>query len=164
MAAFVVDTNVPMGANGRSHADPACVIACIDVLSIVLSGGVIVLDDAMRILKEYMDNLSMSGEPGAGDAFMKWVWSVQADETRCERVLLTPRYENGVENFAEFPDDPELVNFDRSDRKFVAAALASLRGPSVLNALDADWAESHDALVRNGLTIRFLCPQHVAHP
>ena len=164
MAAFVVDTNVPVGANAKGHADPACVIACIDVLSIVLSEGVIVLDDAMRILKEYMDNLSMSGEPGAGDAFMKWVWTVQADENRCERVLLTPRYENGAENFAEFPDDPDLANFDRADRKFVAAALGSLREPSVLNALDSDWAESHDALVRNGLTIRFLCPQHVHHP
>jgi hypothetical protein len=162
MAAFVVDTNVPIGANGRSHADPACVIACIEGLAAVCSEGVIVLDDAMRILKEYMDHLSLGGEPGAGDAFVKWVWNVQGDDRRCERVVLTPRYENGAENFAEFPDDPELADFDLADRKFVAAALASLKTPAVLNALDSDWAENHNALVRNGLTIRFLCPQHVA--
>jgi hypothetical protein len=164
MAAFVVDTNVPIGANGKSHADPACVIACIDGLSTVCSEGVIVLDDAMRILKEYMDHLSLSGEPGAGDAFIKWVWNVQGDEKRCERVALTPCDENGAENFAEFPDDPDLAGFDRKDRKFAAAALASLKAPIVLNALDSDWAESYDALVRNGLTIQFLCPQHVACP
>jgi hypothetical protein len=161
MPTFVVDTNVPMGANGKSHADPACVIACIDVLSAIVADGVVVLDDAMRILTEYMDHLSLSGEPGVGDEFMKWVWTVQADETRCERVPLTSNYENGMENFAEFPDDPGLADFDPSDRKFVAVASASLRAPTVLNALDTDWAESHDALVRNGLTIRFLCPQHV---
>jgi hypothetical protein len=94
----------------------------------------------------------------------RWVWNVQADENRCEPVVLTPRYENGEENFAEFPDDPDLADFDRSDRKFAAAALASLKEPAVLNALDSDWAECHDALVRNGLTIRFLCPQHVCRP
>lgn len=115
MAAFVVDTNVPICANGKSHADPACVIACIDALSAVLADGVIVLDDAMRILEEYMNHLSMSGEPGAGDEFMKWVWNVQADENRCERASLTPRNENGEENFAEFPDDPDLADFDSSD-------------------------------------------------
>lgn len=161
MAAFVVDTNVPIIANGKSHADPACVIACLDVLLDVRSDGMIVLDDAMRILNEYMDHLSLAGEPGAGDAFMKWAWSVQADDNQCERVRLTPRYENGADDFAEFPDDPDLATFDRSDRKFVAAALASHREPVILNAVDSDWAESHEALARNGLTIRFLCPQHV---
>jgi hypothetical protein len=161
MATFVVDTNVPIVANGKSHADPACVIACVDLLLDVCLQGVIVLDDSMRILDEYINHLSMSGEPGAGDAFMKWVWNVQADENRCERVFLTPRHGNGEDDFAEFPDDPELAAFDRSDRKFVAAALASLRGPVILNAVDSDWAENHNALKRNGVSVRFVCPQHV---
>jgi hypothetical protein len=164
MAAFVVDTNVPMGANGKSHADPACVVACVEALTIVQSKGLIVLDDKMFILKEYIDRLRMSGEPGAGDAFMKWVWNVQGDENRCERVVVTPLDDNGGENYAEFPNDHELADFDRNDRKFVAVALSSLKNPVVLNALDSDWATSHDALVRNGLTIRFLCPQHVSRP
>jgi hypothetical protein len=88
----------------------------------------------------------------------------QANEERCERVVLTPQYDNGAEDFAEFPDDPELTDFDRNDRKFAAVALASLQAPTVLNALDSDWADSHVALVRNGLSIRFLCPQHVHCP
>jgi hypothetical protein len=161
MAAFVVDTNVPVVANGKSHADPGCVIACLDALSGVRSNGIIVLDDAMQILHEYMKNLSLAGEPGAGDAFMKWVWSVQADENHCEQVSLTPRYGHGADDFEEFPDDPGLAAFDRSDRKFVAAARASVKDPIILNAVDSDWAESHAALERSGLTVRFLCPQHV---
>lgn len=164
MAAYVVDTNVPIAANGKSHADPACVIWCIDILLVIRSEGVVVLDDGMRILSEYMGYLSMAGEPGAGDAFMKWVWNVQADENLCERVAITFRPDAGGESFAEFPDDPELVGFDRSDRKFVAAAIASHRNPVILNALDSDWAESYLALARNRLSIRFLCPQHVAQP
>jgi hypothetical protein len=162
MAAFVVDTNVPIVANGKSHADPACVIACVDALLEVRSTGVVVLDDGMRILSEYMNHLSLRGEPGAGDAFMKWVWSVQADENQCERVFLTLRRDNGSDDFAEFPDDPDLATFDWSDRKFVAAALASHREPVILNAVDSDWAESYDILLRNGVRVRFLCPQHVA--
>lgn len=160
MAAFVVDTNVPIAANGRSHGDPACVLACVDILSEILIGGIIVLDDGMLILNEYLDHLSPRGEPGAGDAFMKWVWNNQADESRCERVTITPHDENGT-TFLEFPEDPDLERFDRSDRKFVATALVSARAPEILNALDPDWAESYNALIRNGLKIRFLCPHQV---
>ncbi|MHB1156018.1 MAG: hypothetical protein ACYC26_04175 [Phycisphaerales bacterium] len=161
MSAFVVDTNVPVVANDRStQADPDCVISCIDALGEVRNRGAIVLDDGELILGEYMQNLSMSGQPGAGDVFMKWVWSVQADDTKCERVVLSFRG-GGRDDFNEFPDDPDLVKFDRSDRKFVATALASRENPVVLNAVDSDWAEHHRALKKNGINVRFLCPQHV---
>jgi hypothetical protein len=162
MSAFVIDTNVPIVANGKNtHADPACIIACIDALSAIYSVGMVVIDDGMRILDEYMRYLSMGGEPGAGDVFMKWVWSIQADESQCERVPLTQRHHGSAEDFIEFPDDPELAAFDPSDRKFVAVALSSENAPTVLNAVDSDWAEYHRALSNNGVTIRFLCPQHV---
>jgi len=164
MPAFVVDTNVPVVANGDSHADPTCVIACIDALLTVRSDGLIVLDDGMLMLREYLGHLSMSGEPGAGDAFVKWVWTIQADESRCERVKLTQDWVDGRENYAEFPNDPALAYFDNSDRKFVAAAIASRNSPTVLNAVDSDWADSYDALHRNGVTVAFLCPQHVRPP
>jgi hypothetical protein len=160
--AFVIDTNVPVSANGSSHADPACVVACIDALAGVQQHGIVVLDDGMLILQEYMDNLSMSGEPGAGDAFMKWVWNIQGDRNLCERVPLTLRGNGGQQDFVEFPDDPNLAAFDPADRKFAAAALASSNAPTVLNALDTDWAESYYALTSYGLNIRFLCPQHVS--
>ena len=161
MAAFVVDTNVPIAANGKSHASADCVIACIDALAGVRN-GMIVLDDAMHILSEYLAHLNLGGEPGPGDAFVKWVWTIQADDSRCERIPVTRRDDIDGESFAEFPADPELVNFDRNDRKFVAVALSSQNHPTILNALDSDWADSHLALVRNGITVHFLCPGHVS--
>ncbi|MGD0768910.1 MAG: hypothetical protein ABSB42_12060 [Tepidisphaeraceae bacterium] len=162
MSAFVVDTNVPVVANGKSEqADPDCVIACIDALGDIRANGLVVLDDAMLILREYMNNLSMSGQPGAGDLFMKWVWSVQADGNRCEQVRLTAHHSHEPDNFEEFPQDADLAEFDRSDRKFVAVALASRNKPVVLNAVDPDSAENYAALKRNGVTVRFLCPQCV---
>lgn len=158
MSAFVVDTNVPVVANGRSkQASADCVLSCIDALRHVVVDGLIVLDDKMRILSEYMDNLSMSGQPGAGDYFMKWVWSVQAVSERCEQAVIheTPDDDRG---FEKFPPDPALAKFDRSDRKFVAVALASKNEPTVLNAVDPDWWEHRKALRKNGLWIKFLCP------
>jgi hypothetical protein len=161
MRGYVVDTNVPVVANGRNEqADPDCVIACIDSLANVREHGVVVLDGGMQILYEYMRNISMSGQPGPGDLFMKWVWTVQADVSRCERVQLTLR-EGNSGDFAEFPDDADLIHFDRSDRKFVAVALKSANKPEVLNAVDSDWSIHHAALERAGVSITFLCPQHV---
>lgn len=161
MSAFVVDTNVPVVANGKStQADPDCVIACITALRDIREHGVILLDDTLLILGEYMRNLSMSGQPGVGDLFMKWVWAIQADPRHCQQVAITPA-PGDLTNFVEFPPDAALTNFDRSDRKFVAVALASGCTPQILNAVDTDWANHCAALTRNGVLLRFLCPQHV---
>lgn len=157
----VVDTNVAIVANGKSHqAGPACVLSCIYVLEELREQGVVLLDDKRRILYEYMQNLSMSGQPGAGDYFMKWVWSMQANPEYCQQVTITP-LDSDPKDFLEFPRDPELTDFDRSDRKFVAVALSSQKSPDVLNAVDTDWANHFEVLSRCGIRIKFLCPQHV---
>jgi hypothetical protein len=161
MSAFVIDTNVPVVANGKSkQADDKCVIACIEALSQVIDGGIVVLDSLGLVLQEYMDNLRLSGQPGPGDIFMKWVFQNQAVVERCEQVQITPCLDGGVD-FEEFPRDADLRDFDRDDRKFVAVALASSKKPAILNAVDSDWAIHHAALNRNGVKIEFLCPQHV---
>jgi len=153
----VVDTNVPVVANGKSRqAGPSCVTACIQALSAIQQHGKLVVDDRMYILSEYMKNLSFSGQPGFGDAFFKWVFDNQANESCCERVAIHPK---DNDNFNEFPEDPELKGFDRSDRKFVAAARASASSPPILNAVDSDWWNFRDVLHRHGLKIEFLCPE-----
>jgi hypothetical protein len=160
----IVDTNVPVVANGKSQqADEDCVLACIEVLEDIKLNGIIVIDDRMLILEEYMKNLSLSGQPGAGDLFMKWVWSVQADSSKCELVSVTPAQRDRTD-LAEFPKDSALDGFDRSDRKFVAVALNSRHGPSIINAVDSDWRDHHSALTRHGVRIQFICPQHVCGP
>jgi len=161
VTAFVIDVNVPIVANGHAtHADSKCREACIAVLEKIYAKGTILLDDGMYILDEYMQNLSMAGQPGIGDAFMKWVWENQAVTERCERIALTSRGSD-PDDFEEFPNDVDLRFFDRSDRKYVAVALASTKNPEVLNAVDRDWWDHREALERNGLRLHFLCPQHM---
>jgi len=161
MRAFVVDVNVAIVANGDSRqADLACVSACVNALDEIVQRGMIVLDDGWWILAEYHRYLSPTGQPGLGDAFMQWVWEHQSIDDRCERVTLTPA-RNAVDEIAEFPADPQLLDFDHSDRKYVAVALASQNDPEVLNAVDRDWWQHKEVLRRNGVRLRFLCPQHM---
>ena len=161
MKAFVIDVNVAVVANGRgTHADYDCILACVDVIEKVCQNGMIVIDDGMHILSEYMSRLRMEGQPGVGDAFMQWVWENQAVVSRCEQVKLTVRGDD-PEDFLEFPHDPELDNFDRSDRKYVSVAVESRRNPEILNAVDTDWWQYKEAFMRKGIRVQFLCPQHM---
>jgi hypothetical protein len=80
------------------------------------------------------------------------------NDQHCERVLLTPSADP-ARGFEEFPADPALRGFDRSDRKFVAVALASNLSPKVLNAVDSDWWNFQEPLRRHGVKVTFLCPE-----
>lgn len=158
MTAVVVDTNVGIAANGKSEqAGPECVKACITALHKAVRSQIIVLDRGMRILAEYRRHLSPSGQPGVGDAFFKFVWLNQTNPERCESVEIRPIDPND-DDFEEFPRDPLLAAFDRSDRKFAAVALASRFRPHVLNATDTDWWTCRHALRKHGLRLKFLCP------
>lgn len=158
MKAVVVDTNVPVVANGAaSHATPDCVLRCVDRLEIVVKKEKVLLDDGMHILHEYMNNLSMSGQPGFGDMFMKWVWTNQANPKRCKIIPISPLNEKPY--FREFPNDDDLDGFDRSDRKFVAVAKSSDLEPPIINASDTDWWHYLEPLQRNGIQIEFICPE-----
>jgi hypothetical protein len=156
--AVVIDTNVLQVANGNApQADPTCVLATIDRLESVRRHEIVCLDISELILQEYIaQRFSFAGQPGAGDAFFKWIFDNQANQQHCEQVLITPRHDDHT-NFDEFPDDPALAGFDRSDRKFVAVALASSNNPTVLNAVDSDWRLFGDALAANGVTVEELC-------
>jgi hypothetical protein len=157
--ATVVDTNVLVVANQKNEqAGAGCVLACVDALERIQKRGRLVLDDAMLIFEEYRSYGSFSGQPGVGDAFFKWVHDNRYNDRYCERVPLTPSTDTSRE-FEEFPAAPELNGFDRSDRKFVAVALASAYSPPVLNAVDSDWWDYYKALRRNGVKVRFLCPE-----
>jgi hypothetical protein len=157
MRAVVVDTNVLEVANGReTHAPPACVIASARALQGIPDGGLLVLDDRWRIIKEYQAHARSSGEPGPGDRFLRFVLTNWENPERCELVRLTPRGD-ADDDFEELPDDPALVRFDRSDRKFVAVALASQHDPPIMNAVDTDWWHAREALERHGVQVEFLC-------
>jgi hypothetical protein len=159
MTHFVIDTNVAVVANGKHpEASLDCIMSCIQTLANIQTNGAVVVDDGPAIFQEYMDHLSLSGQPGVGDAFFRWLWHNQGWPERCERVRITPVNSS----FQEFPDDPALAGFHEDDRKFVAVALASQSTPEILNAVDSDWWDFRDALERNGVRVRFLCPKHFA--
>jgi len=156
----IVDTNVPMVANRKTtQASTKCVQSCIATLEEIYQQRTLVLDDGWRVLREYMHNLCSEGQPGAGDAFLKWVLTNRNNPRHCEQISLTPKpdAEDG-NDLCEFPDDKNLAHFDRSDRKFVALALAHPAHPPVYNAVDSDWWLFHQALEVHGVCIEFLCP------
>ena len=158
MAAFIVDVNVAIVANGKSEqADDHCELSCIRSLRNVQQ-NMICLDDGNRIFAEYLDHLSMSGQPGVGDEFMEWLHNNYYTPSVCERVKIREHPEHG---FEEFPDDPALTAFDPSDRKYAAVARASRHSPLILNAVDSDWRDYESELSGHGINVSELCPQNL---
>lgn len=117
------------------------------------------VDDGGLIIREYTNNVRTDGQPGVGGRFLVWLWQNIANVAVCASVHITKRSSDG-EDYDEFPTDADLVDFDRSDRKFVAVARAH-GSAVVLNAVDSDWRLLEAPLNQNGVAIDFLCPQHV---
>jgi hypothetical protein len=157
----VVDTNVPVIANGKSkQASAECIRVCAVRLDELKRRGKLVLDDGWRILKEYMSNLDSKGQPGPGNKFLKWVHTNYKNPKRCELVRITPRNSSETD-FEEFPSDPEIEDFDPEDRKFVAVAAAHPDKPPILQAVDAKWWEMKEPLREAGITVNFLCEKDI---
>jgi hypothetical protein len=153
----VIDTNVPIVANGRPDSSNggrlpsiACRLAAIDFLEEALTKRRVVLDIAGEIQAEYRRHLSPTGQPGVGDRFYLEV--LMSAPARDERIEL-PRDAAGA--YEHFPDDPALCGFDPSDRKF--AAIARCAKAPVVNATDTDWLYYNGPLAANGITVQFVC-------
>jgi hypothetical protein len=153
---IVLDTNVLVVADAvRDDVSPACTEACVDAL-LEAQHGRYVLDDDDHVLAQYQANVDDQRPYGVAFEFLMHVYDTQRDPARAERVRLTPHAERG---WQEFPDDPRLARFDRTDRVF--AAVARDRAP-VVNATDSDWWDHAEALAANGITVRFLCADRFA--
>jgi hypothetical protein len=78
---LIVDTNVPVVANQHqaSQASPTCILACTVKIREIQAQHTLILDNQWLIIREYMDNLRSEGQPGVGDAFLKWVLSNHAN-------------------------------------------------------------------------------------
>lgn len=159
MKTVVMDTNVAVVAKGKSEqASPTCVLTCIEKLEQIMSGDLrLVLDENWMILEEYTQNLQRGGAD-IGSAFLKWLL-IHKDQ-QCDFVRITSI--DGLEHeFREFPDDPELKDFDPADRKFIAVACAHSDTPPILQAVDSKWWHYKDALDRNGVTVDFICEDDI---
>lgn len=159
MNRFVIDTNVPIIANGRmdessereqSNPPIDCQLSAILFLTKVLENGKIIVDSAGLIETEYKRHLRPSGQPGVGDRFLFNVLMSMPD--RIERVSLERRKDG---EFSALPDILIQSDFDQSDRKFAAAALIS--NAPVVNSTDSDWYIFEDVLTKSGISVIQLC-------
>ena len=158
----VVDTNVPMTANGANlDASLQCVAASAKALQTLMTSGHIFIDGGGRIVAEYRHNLSAKGQPGPGDAFLKWVLTHEWGGQWVTRVPIIPK-EGDDEDFKELPSPPKGVRYDPSDRKFLAVSAAHPKHPPILQALDSKWWGWRDALAQAGISVHFVCEQEIA--
>lgn len=157
---LVVDTNVLLVANEQhSSVSPECVIRCIEALECLRKNGCIVLDDEYVILSEYGQKTKPNTGNRVGDAFLKWLLQHVGNPRYVAQVPIEKHAERG---YTEFPDDAELTEFDRDDRKFVAVAAAHPKCPPILQGSDSKWLDWSERLIAHGIKIEFLCPEDVA--
>ena len=158
----VVDTNVPKIANRALEPNQIpqnlvkCVAACVEAIQHVIKKKALVIDAGDAIYDEYRNQLSMQGQPGVGDRFMKWVHDNRWCLPATDRVKIT---RNG-ESYDQFPAHEELNDFDKSDRKFVAVANEHPEKPPILQATDSKWWGWQAPLADVGITVHFLCPEY----
>ena len=158
MKRWVIDTNVPIVANGSDDGERPvsreCREATIHFLTRILADkDHIVVDSAGKIQEEYRGHLDAGGQPGVGNRFYQ---RVLQDWILCERIDLPKRADG---EYADLPQAVIDAGFDPSDRKF--AALAKRERIPVVNAVDSDWLEAQEVLAANGIRVRFLCGRNM---
>jgi hypothetical protein len=149
---WVVDTNVGIVANGRDEDGPhhpECIIACVRFLNDITQSGHITIDDRWEIIREYKHDMHSSGQPGPGDAFLKWVLVNNANPDRCDQIDISA---------ITVPD--QLADFDSADHKFIRTALGCL-DPRIAEATDGLWWKRRADFDSAGITIKFLCPEEI---
>lgn len=148
---WVVDTNVGIVANGRDEDgphQPESIIACVRFLKDIMQSGRIAIDDRWEIIREYTHDMHSSGQPGPGDAFLKWVLTIKATD-RCDQIDISA---------IAVPD--QLAGFDPADRKFIRTALGC-PDPRIAEATDGLWWKRCADFGSAGITITFLCPEEI---
>lgn len=155
MKRWVIDTNVPIAANGQNRGGgPPVAAECqrnaIRFLERVLKNREsVVLDEAGNIEDEYRRHLNPKGQPGVGDRFYQRL---------CQDWTLHPRVPLPKRCNGEYRDLPQPViasGFDPGDRKF--AALAKRENVPVVNAVDGDWIKARTLLAAHGIRVKFIC-------
>src|SRR5690606_27133245 len=137
-----------------------CALKSGRALAQVMAKGHVYVDDGGRIVEEYRKNLRASGQPGPGDAFLKWLLTHEWSGQRVTRVHITSM-PNDDEDFKELPQAPEGMLYDRSDRKFLAVSAAHPDRPAVLQSFDSKWWGWKRPLLREGIRLHFLCPLEI---
>ena len=152
---WVVDTNVGIVANDRIDERPApphlpeSISSCTSFLREVMLSGRVAIDDAWKIIREYKAGMRSSGQPGPGDAFLKWVLVNQANPACCNRV-----------DISGIAVPKKLEGFDPADHKFICTALGCPQ-PRIAEAVDGLWWKRRADFEAVGIAVNFLCPEEI---
>ena len=152
MSDHVVDTNVLLVASaadlrspfGDTHVPANERKVVLDWLSAFRNGGEsLVVDNSFRIYNEYRNKLTDQ------DFGLHVV-----HEKMTKSNFRQARVDYQEDGTAIIPDD--LAELDRSDRKFLAAALADSGRSSIVNATDTDWLAVEEPCRRHGVVVEQL--------
>jgi hypothetical protein len=152
---WVIDTNVGVTANNvpEERPDPPhipeSVIACTRFLADIMDSGSIAIDDQWEIIREYQAQMRSAGQPGPGDAYLKWVLVNQRNAARCHQI-----------NISAILVPDRLDGFDPADRKFIQTALGC-PDPQIAEAVDGLWWKRRADFAAAGVAVNFLCPEEI---
>jgi hypothetical protein len=147
----MVDRVIDVGSLTLIEID--CIRACRNWLRAFADGeGKLVVDGFLtrRILTEYRRNIAPQGQ--AKDLLNR------LEAMPRERLI---EVEIAFDSNGHAVVPPELGAVDRSDRKFVAVALAHKPTPPIIDAIDTDWTKTQAELNATGITVIELCPDYL---
>ena len=154
---YIIDTNVFMGANGMaSQLNESDVDKCRLFVCSLFENTAVSVDLQGEIFKEYFAHMNRSGQPGIGDAFVKYLWDRQYDKNVCELVSIT-KTNAGV--YANILERPGLLQFDQSDLKFIAVYFESKNNVVICNACDSDWGNNKALLKKYNINVMEILEQ-----
>ncbi len=148
MADCLVDTNVLIVASAAVEPRYADVTVDERRVEVVFDwlrqfrdddGRRLVLDELWKIYDEYNNKLGAQH------------FGLQVVHHKLQSCLRTVPVDYDADGFARVPPGLEVI--DNSDKKFVAAALASPADIHIVNAADSDWREQADALGEHGVVV-----------
>lgn len=155
MNAYVIDENVPIVANGGKspQATLECRLNSIEKLKEIKEKGLAIIDDCNVVINLYKKNLSGTGQPGTGDAFLKHLI-----ENYDPKYVIRQPLAKSQGQYDSFPKDIKLKKFHEDDRIFIALLKAYNKKAKILNAVDSDYNHFKNELENNGIEVEELCP------
>lgn len=161
----IIDTNVIYKASipisKLDGDDLDCAHKCVCFLNKFVKdhANILVLDRGRRIIKEYLNAYRevVHGGPDYATVFFRTVIGGKSAFHVDDSTEITP---NG-DGFCEYPSDVRLVDFDRSDKKFIALANAHALHPQIVEGADSKWWGIKDVLAEYGISVLFVDEDYI---